>query len=95
MKVQKLNRTGRRPLGFVGEQIYDGNTRDHGSTRWDAVKVFKTETGAFVLGLANITCMDGEKDFFQVRKFVTADEVMTFIKKRVSKLEVPIKAALG
>jgi hypothetical protein len=90
----KLNRTGRRPFGFIGEEIFNGSNKDHASMRWEVVRLFRTKDG-FVAGIALITCMEGEEDCYQVRKFKTEKELLVFVKKRLLYLEAFIVTALS
>jgi len=94
MKEIKLNRTGRRPFGFVGDEVFTGDTKDHASVRWDKVRVFKTEEG-YIMGIVRVTCMEGERDHFQIRKFPDLEALLTYIKRRLPYLEQQIKIKLN
>jgi hypothetical protein len=52
---RKLNRTNNRALVFVGEEIASATNRIKDSTRWDKVHVYKSTSGRYIVGIAQIT----------------------------------------
>jgi hypothetical protein len=81
----KLNRTDKRPLAFIGEEIYSGSTKDHDSTRWTVIRVFQTGNG-FVVGIAHLTCWDGERDQYTAEKRKNITEIVALIARQVPEL---------
>lgn len=76
----------RRPLAFVGEEVYTGDTKDRDATRWRKVRVFRTD-GGYVIGIGVITYFDGERDNYVVTKAKMREGVMDIIRREVPELE--------
>jgi hypothetical protein len=86
MNAVKLSRSGKRPLAFNGEQIATATTKDHNSTRWTNIEVYETDQGMWIVGIANITCWQGERDSFSAEVFRDLDKAMSHIEETVPSL---------
>lgn|SRR5438093_9298737 len=78
---RKLNRTNNRALVFVGEEIASATNRIKDSTRWDKVHVYKSTSGRYIVGIAQITYWDGERDHYIAESFGTMDEAIAFVER--------------
>src|SRR5690242_3485373 len=89
----KLTRTDKRPLVFIGDEIFNGTTKGHDSTRWSVLRIFKTDKH-FVVGIAKLTCWDGERDSYSAEKRKTKDEVLNLVQEEVPELRPEVSMAL-
>ena len=55
-----IKRDGQPPLTFKGDEIGKGTTRDHNSTRWTNVTIYKTKGGKYVAYIERATQWQGE-----------------------------------
>ena len=77
----KLNRTGKRPLVFVGREVAQATSRKHDSTRWVKVYVYETVRGGYVIGLARLTSWLGESSCYTTEMFTTREGVVEHLEK--------------
>jgi hypothetical protein len=95
MSIQQLSRSGKRPIVFHGEQIGSSTTKGMNSTRWTNVEVYRTQSGKYIVGIADITCWQGERDSFSAEVFGTIDEAVSHIEETVPSLAEEIAEELG
>jgi hypothetical protein len=95
MKEIKLYRDGKRPLVFNGEEIASASTRDNNSTRWTRAEVYRSKSGKVIVGVAHLTCWQGERDSFQAAVFTTTEEAVSYIELEVPEIAPEIADALG
>src|SRR5438309_2011124 len=81
MREIKLNRSNNRALAFHGMEVAYASTKQQRSTRWMNVRVFKTDRGEYVVGIANLTCWDGERDQLSAEKVRSTKDVITLIQQ--------------
>lgn len=91
----KLTRTGLRPLVFNGNLLSEHTTRDHNSTRWTNVRVFETKTGKIVVGIAYMTCWQGETDRLTADVFTTRADALSRVEENVSELASDVATDLN
>ena len=92
---QKLTRTGKRPIAFMGHELFTGSTKDHNTTRWVKVAVFETDKAKFVVGIGYITCWQGESDRFTADVCDTLDAVITHLEENAPVLAEDAASALN
>ena len=98
MKKYTLTRDGKRPLTFTGESIAKANNRSlQGArqNRWDAVEVYRTESGRIVVEQVYHTCYQGESDTHTVMVFDDTSAAITYLEQGVSSLAAEIAASLN
>ena len=91
----KLNRTGQRPVVFIGKQLASASSKDHNSTRWVKVEVFENQKGSLIVGVGHLTCWQGESDHYTVNTFKTKDQVMDWVEEVASPVAEAIAEQLG
>jgi hypothetical protein len=92
---QKLTRTEKRPIAFMGSELFTGSTKTHDTTRWVKASIYETDKAIFVVGIGRITCWQGESDQFTADVCDTLDDVMTLIEKDAPGLAEDVAAALN
>lgn len=95
MEQTKLKRSGQRPLAFIGEQLLATDDKTLNSTRWTKVSVYTTKAGRFVVGVAHITCWQGESDSYKAAAFDSLDETVSYIEEHAPNLAGYAANALG
>ena len=95
MKEQKLNRSGKRPLAFIGKEIAEESSRDHNSTRWVKATVFETDKGKVIVGIVHATCWQGEHDRFTAEVFTSRERAMDHIEDEAPAIAEEISSKLG
>lgn len=89
MKRHVLKRSGERPLAFTGELLFsDATSPDRGHPnysgsvgRWTEVKLYQTDKGKYVLGIARYTLHQGEEDSYRALVFDRAEDVVDYLEK--------------
>ena len=81
----RLNRSGQRPLAFMGVEVASATTKHKQSTRWWTVRVFRTN-GGFVSGIGHLTCWEGERDEYWVDKAKNPTGVLASVERRIPAL---------
>lgn len=81
----KLDRTDKRPIAFNGCLLADSTTKDHNSTRWSNVKLYETDKQKVVVGIEDVTCWQGERDFDRVDVFDTIEDAITHIEEHAAR----------
>lgn len=70
-----LTKSNASPDAFMGIELASGDTKEKGDLRWTQVKVYRTDKGEIVVGVAHKTCWRGEKKSYVVSYLKTLDEV--------------------
>ena len=91
----KLTRTDKRPLVFSGREIASETTKTHDSNRWHNVKIYETNSGKIVVGIARITCWQGERDFYQAEAFASREAAISHIEEHAETLASELAEKLG
>lgn len=86
MEKVTLTRTNKRPLTFIGEQLASESTKTLNSTRWQKCTVYRTESGKIVVGNGNITCWQGESDYYTAEVFADIESAMNYIEEHAAEL---------
>lgn len=76
----KLNRTDRRPIVFNGLLLAKDSSRSvsgGNSNRWQVGAIYKTDKQKFVVGIENVTCWQGERDFDRADVFDHIEAAIT------------------
>ncbi len=81
----RLNRSGQRPLAFMGVEVASATTKHRQSTRWWTVRVFRTDDG-YVAGIGHLTCWEGERDEYWVDKVKNQTGVLAPIQRHIPAL---------
>jgi EXLDI family protein len=81
MFQKKLNRTGKRPLVFMGEEIASATNKHKDSTRWDDVHMYKSSNGGYIVGIARKTNWVDERDTYFAEPFNTMDNAIRFVER--------------
>lgn len=79
MEEIKLGRTGKRPIGFVGEEIFKESTERTDRMRWHVIRVFRRQKGGFHIGIVRKTCMEGERDEYIAERCDNPQEVIDLL----------------
>jgi len=88
MEEIKLNRTGQRPIAFIGTEIFNGSTKEYNSTRWERVRIFETDKGDYKVGIAKMTYFEEETNAYEVTTFKDKDKVISFVIKEVPDIDL-------
>jgi len=78
--MHTIGRTGLPPIKFRGEMIGSGSTRRHDSDRWTTVRIYRTAAGRYIYQVSNLTCWDGERDYFTAGSCASSAEVIAALK---------------
>jgi hypothetical protein len=81
----RLNRSGQRPLAFMGVEVASATTKHKQSTRWWTVRVFRSDDG-YVAGIGHLTCWEGERDEYWVDKAKNQTGVLASVQRRIPAL---------
>jgi hypothetical protein len=65
----RLTRTGNRPLSFDGALISISSSREHESSRWHELALYRTSAGKWVLSVVFRTLWQGEHDHHSAEIF--------------------------
>lgn len=82
MNIEKvvIRRTGFPPLQFKSVQSWEATSRNHKSTRWTDVRIYRTVGGRYVAEVRSLTLWEGEQDFSKAQSFASAQEVIEWLK---------------
>ena len=84
--MNRIERTGQRPLEFEGEQLAEASTRNHAGkerNRWHELAVWKAASGKFVAGVSYHTQWDGEAGYDDAMVFESLDQVATLFEEYI------------
>lgn len=95
MQEIKLNRTKLRPLVFMGEEIAGISTKVAGANRWTKVVVYRTAGKLLIAGIANLTCWQGERDYYTAKAFETSDALVKYLETNDPDVASEIAKQLG
>ena len=76
----KIRRDGERALAFSGRIIGQADNKDHNSTRWEAVTIYRTASGRIVVEVEDRTCWQGESDHVRADSFATATGAIGYLR---------------
>ena len=62
MDKKKVTRDGQPPITFTGELLSQADNKDHNSTRWTTITIYRTKGGKFVAKIERRTQWQGERD---------------------------------
>ena len=72
-----LRRTGLPPIKFLGELIGCGSTKTaQNNGRWTEVEIYRTAAGRYLWHVGNLTCWEGEHDYYTAGSCATPAEVI-------------------
>jgi len=80
MTTHTINRDGKPPLTFTGEILAKADNRDHNSTRWTSITIYRTKAGKFVAHIDRITQWQGETDYTTAEAFASFGEVIEWLR---------------
>lgn len=93
-KLTRLTRTGKRPIEFVGNELFCASTKDHNSTRWAKCVIYETDTGKIVVGIGDITCWQGEVSRLTAEVFADRSEAISYVEENCAALAPAAAKAL-
>ena len=76
----KIRRDGERALAFSGRIIGQADDKDHNSTRWEAVTIYRTASGRIVAKVEDRTQWQGESDHVRADSFGTAAGAISYLR---------------
>ena len=76
----KIRRDGERALAFTGRIIGSADDKDHNSTRWEAVTIYRTASGRIVVEVEDRTQWQGESDHVRADSFGTATGAIGYLR---------------
>ena len=76
----KIRRDGERALAFTGRIIGQADDKDHNSTRWEAVTIYRTASGRVVAKVEDRTQWQGESDHVRADSFLTVSEAINYLR---------------
>jgi EXLDI family protein len=76
----KIRRDGERALAFSGRIIGQADDKDHNSTRWEAVTIYRTASGRIVVEVEDRTQWQGESDHVRADSFATASGAIGYLR---------------
>lgn len=80
MKSTTIKRDGQPPIRFTGDEIGCGSTRDHNSSRWVTVAIYRTQGGRYVAHVERVSQWQGERSTSDAASFGTAGEVIEWLR---------------
>lgn len=94
MQEIKLNRTGKRPVVFIGKELVLVTSRKEGDSRWVKAQVFETDRQTFVVGIARIY-MGSYDDYYNAHELDSMEQVVTFLEGAAPEIAGIIAKHLG
>ena len=76
----KIRRDGERALAFTGRIIGQADNKDHNSTRWTTVTIYRTASGRIVVEVEDRTQWQGESDHVRADSFSTATGAISYLR---------------
>ena len=76
----KIRRDGERALAFSGRIIGQADDKDHNSTRWTTVTIYRTASGRIVVEVEDRTQWQGESDHVRADSFGTATGAIGYLR---------------
>jgi EXLDI family protein len=76
----KIRRDGERALAFSGRIIGSADDKDHNSTRWTNVTIYRTASGRVVVEVEDRTQWQGESDHVRADSFGTATGAISYLR---------------
>ena len=76
----KIRRDGERALAFSGRIIGQADNKDHNSTRWTTVTIYRTASGRIVAKVHDRTQWQGESDHVRADSFKTVSEAIGYLR---------------
>ena len=76
----KIRRDGERALAFTGRIIGQADDKDHNSTRWTTVTIYRTASGMVVVEVEDRTQWQGESDHVRADSFLTAAGAISYLR---------------
>ena len=76
----KIRRDGERALAFSGRIIGSADDKDHNSTRWTTVTIYRTASGRIVVEVEDRTQWQGESDHVRADSFKTVSEAINYLR---------------
>ena len=76
----KIRRDGERALAFSGRIIGIADNKDHNSTRWTTVTIYRTASGRIVVEVEDRTQWQGESDHVRADSFKTVSEAINYLR---------------
>lgn len=84
-----LDRTDRRPIAFNGRLLAKDSTRSvngPNQTRWQVCSIYETDSKKYIVGIENVTCWQGERDFDRADVFDKIEDAITHIEEHAPAL---------
>ena len=76
----KIRRDGERALAFSGRIIGQADDKNHNSTRWTTVTIYRTASGRIVVEVEDRTQWQGESDHVRADSFATATGAIGYLR---------------
>jgi EXLDI family protein len=76
----KIRRDGERALAFTGRIIGQADDKNHNSTRWTNVTLYRTASGRVVVKVEDRTQWQGESDHVRADSFATASGAISYLR---------------
>ena len=76
----KIRRDGERALAFTGRIIGQADDKNHNSTRWTTVTIYRTASGRVVVQVHDRTQWQGESDHVRADSFATASGAIGYLR---------------
>jgi EXLDI family protein len=76
----KIRRDGERALAFSGRIIGQADDKNHNSTRWTTVTIYRTASGRVVAKVEYRTQWQGESDHVRADSFATAAGAIGYLR---------------
>lgn len=76
----KIRRDGERALAFTGRIIGQADDKNHNSTRWTTVTIYRTASGRIVAKVHDRTQWQGESDHVRADSFLTAAGAISYLR---------------
>lgn len=88
VKPTVITRTGCPPLRFkqAPDGYWSATSRDHNSTRWTNVRIYKTVGGKYIAEVESLTQWQGEQDYTKAESFDTPQQVIDYLKEGEERL---------
>lgn len=82
-------------MAFYGTEVAYATDRKSNSTRWTNIRVYRTDKGGYVVGIAKLTCWDGERDSLDAPKAKNRKEVLQIVRQHAPDLAEIVEIELN
>ena len=74
-----IKRDGLPPIVFTGERIAVGSNRDHNSTRWTTVEIYRTQGERYIARIERCSLWEGERTRRTASSFPAPAELIEWL----------------